>query len=108
MYQVVTRDELQQLMSAPGAPILVEALPREYFAAGHLPGALHLPHDEIEERAGELLPDKRVPIVVYCASASCRNSHTAAARLERLGYDNVSVYQGGKADWEDAGLPLET
>ena len=53
------------------------------------------------------LPDWKQEIVVYCASATCRNSHIAAGTLERLGYENVAVYAGGKEDWTAAGLPLE-
>jgi len=38
----------------------------------------------------------------------CRNSHLAAADFEALGYSDVSVYPGGKKDWQEAGLNLET
>jgi rhodanese-related sulfurtransferase len=54
-----------------------------------------------------LLPDKAAEIVVYCASATCQNSHIAAKVLAQLGYANVAVYAGGKQDWQEAGLPLE-
>jgi rhodanese-related sulfurtransferase len=46
-------------------------------------------------------------IVVYCASATCQNSHIAARVLGQLGYANVRVYAGGKEDWSEAGLALE-
>jgi 3-mercaptopyruvate sulfurtransferase SseA len=45
---------------------------------------------------------------VYCANRQCQNSHVAAHRLAALGYSDVSVYGGGKQDWEEAGLPFET
>jgi rhodanese-related sulfurtransferase len=108
MTKTVTRDELQALIAGGEAPILIEALPEKYFEQGHLPGARHLPHDAVKERAGEVAPDKAAPIVVYCASATCRNSHQAAAALTQLGYTDVAVYPGGKQDWEQAGLPFET
>jgi 3-mercaptopyruvate sulfurtransferase SseA len=47
-------------------------------------------------------------IVVYCANRQCQNSHIAAHHLSVLGYTNVSVYTGGKQDWEEAGLPFES
>lgn len=106
MTRTFNRDELQRMLSAADAPILIEALPERYYAAGHLPGARHLPHDEVKQRAGEVAPDKSKPIVVYCASETCRNSHQAAAAFEMLGYTDVAVYPGGKQDWESAGFNL--
>src|SRR5829696_2349463 len=74
MNKLITREELQQRLSSEDAPTLVEALPEKYFRQGHLPGALHLPHTEVAERAPQLLPDRMAAIVVYCASATCQNS----------------------------------
>ena len=54
-----------------------------------------------------MVPDKAVPIVVYCASETCRNSHQAAEVFKMLGYTDVAVYPGGKKDWEEAGLAFE-
>ncbi|HEU4613896.1 MAG TPA: rhodanese-like domain-containing protein, partial [Kofleriaceae bacterium] len=63
--------------------------------------------DRVRELAAVAAPRKSDPIVVYCASATCKNSHEAALALSELGYANVRVYAEGKADWEAAGLPLE-
>jgi rhodanese-related sulfurtransferase len=106
MTALITRSELQEL-SAAERPLLVEALPARYFLEGHLSGALHMPHDRVRELAPRLLADKLRPVVVYCASDTCQNSHIAARTLEALGYVNVRVYAGGKKDWVDAGLALE-
>ncbi len=107
MPKTVTRNELHSLINNAGPPILIEALPEKYYAQGHLPGAKHLPHDQVNEKMAEVAPDKDAAIVVYCASIDCRNSHLAAADFEALGYTNIAVFPGGKKDWEDAGLPLE-
>ena len=88
--------------------MLVEALPANYYRQAHLPDALNIPHDAVDALAPRLLPDKNAEIVVYCASATCRNSDYAARRLSALGYGNVRTYAGGKADWIDAGLPVES
>jgi rhodanese-related sulfurtransferase len=45
--------------------------------------------------------------VTYCASLTCRNSEIAANKLIALGYTNVRDYAEGKADWIEAGLPVE-
>ncbi|HKO46840.1 MAG TPA: rhodanese-like domain-containing protein [Polyangiaceae bacterium] len=103
----ITRDELEMALQS-GAPVtLLEALPAKYYRHSHLPGARLFPHDQARELAPLLLADKRARIVVYCASASCLNSHQAAQTLTELGYSDVCVYLGGKADWLAAGFDLE-
>ncbi len=87
--------------------MLVEALPEKYFQEGHLPGAININYDEVQAKAAQLPLDKESDIVVYCASATCTNSDKAAAQLTVLGYRNVSVFKGGKADWVEGGLSLE-
>jgi rhodanese-related sulfurtransferase len=106
MMREITRPALAEAILSANPPILVEALPRRYYDSGHLPTAQPLPPDEYE-RALALVPDKDKPIVVYCASVTCRNSHQAAAFLTMRGYRNVAVYAGGKQDWTEAGLRLD-
>ncbi len=105
MTKLISRLELQNMMYDTKL-VLIEALPEHYFRSGHLPNALHLPHDKVDQLAAILLPDSAAPIVVYCANIHCQNSHKAARRLEQLGYVNVAVYAGGKQDWHEAGLAL--
>ena len=107
MPKVISRPELQQRLASTTPPTLVEALPEKYYRAGHLPGARHLPHTVVATLADRVLPDKSAPIVVYCASATCQNSHIEAKLLEQRGYADVSVYAGGKQDWSEAGLAFE-
>lgn len=102
--QLIDRNALLKMLDRV---TLAEALPEKYYRAGHLPGARHLPHDQVRQLAPSVLPDKQAEIVVYCASATCQNSHIAAKVLEQLGYANVAVYPGGKRDWQEAGLALE-
>jgi rhodanese-related sulfurtransferase len=104
----ISREELRIRLSSSHPPVLVEALPERYYADRHLPGARHLPHDQVDALAAAVLPDKSAQIVVYCANRQCQNSHIAAHRLAALGYRDVSVYADGKQDWEAAGLPFET
>jgi rhodanese-related sulfurtransferase len=103
----ITRDELESALEN-GIPVtLLEALPEKYYRQGHLPGAQLFPHDQARELSAKLLADKDARIVVYCASSTCLNSHQAAATLTALGYSDVRVYVGGKADWQAAGFALE-
>jgi len=102
--KLIDRSTLQQRL---GKATLVEALPEKYWRDWHLPGAKHLPHDQVRQLATRVLPDKNAAIVVYCASSTCQNSHIAAKFLEQMGYADVAVYAGGKQDWQAAGLPVE-
>lgn len=108
MTRQLTRAQLQARLSANPQVVLLEALPEKYYLDWHLPGAKHMPHDQAAALAPALVPDKESEIVVYCASDTCQNSHLAAARLVAIGYANVAVYAGGKRDWSEAGLPVET
>ena len=108
MTSTIDRESLLTALRGSAPPRLVEALPERHYAAAHLPGAVNLPHDAVDRLAPSLLPDRAATIVVYCASASCRNSDVAATRLRQLGYGRVLVYTGGKEDWAEAGLPFET
>lgn len=108
MYCLIKREEIRRFLLSKAPVTLVEALPEGYYAKGHLPGAINIPHDKVRERAAFLLPDKSAFIVVYCANTPCQNSAIAARTLEALGYTNVAEYVEGKQDWVEAGLPLET
>ncbi|MFE0020984.1 rhodanese-like domain-containing protein [Amycolatopsis sp. NPDC059021] len=106
MAQVIERDDVQHKIGT-GATV-VEALPKQYWKDSRLPGALNLPHDQVDALAPRLLPDKEAEIIVYCTGASCPNSGIAADRLVALGYSRVYAYKAGKEDWVGAGLPTES
>jgi rhodanese-related sulfurtransferase len=104
--KIISRTELATALAGPNPPILFEALGVTYWKEGHLPGALALPPDELAQRLAAMALDRAKPVVVYCASATCANSHQVATKMTAMGYADVRVYEGGKADWIDAGLPL--
>lgn len=74
------------------------------WAAGHIPGALHIPLGYLDERAAEI-PDSR-PVVVQCQSGT--RSSIAASVLERRGFTNITNLTGGIMAWAAAGLPIES
>lgn len=102
----ITREELTAHLGDPNL-ILLEILPETYYQQGHLPRARLAPPDKVRDLARLLAPWKDDPVVVYCSSSTCKNSHDAAKVLTDSGYSNVRVYVGGKADWQEAGLPIE-
>ena len=83
---------------------LVDVRSRAAFAAGHLPGALCLPHAEIDAGAAAALPDGL--LVVYCWGPACNGAHKGAAKLaahgrqvlEMLGGYEYGVREGNAAE----------
>ena len=101
----ITRDDLWEALRRR-AVTLVEALGPDYYADAHLPGAVNIPPHRVDTLAGSLLPDKAAMVVVYC-STSCTQSHETGRLLRAAGYTGVRIYEGGKEDWIEAGLPVE-
>jgi len=62
----ISREEMRRRLHDPSL-ILVDVLPHDTYAAGHIPGALSLPLVEIPTHAGEVLPNRAAEIAVYCA-----------------------------------------
>ncbi|HEY6727963.1 MAG TPA: rhodanese-like domain-containing protein [Polyangiaceae bacterium] len=104
----IARSELEAALATQRPPVLLEALDEAYYRKAHLPGAIALPLGRLDSVVRERLHDKAAPLVVYCASSTCKNSDVAARALLALGFRDVRVYSGGKADWMDGGLPVET
>jgi len=107
MLKQIDREELRRKLAGNIRPVLVEALPEKYWRDWHLPGARHLPHDEVTNSRRTCCPTTPPRSSSIARAAACRNSHVAALRLEQLGYENVAVYPGGKEDWMDAGFPVD-
>jgi rhodanese-related sulfurtransferase len=60
---LITADALARLMAEGHPPVLVDVRSAGDYQKGHLPGAAHIPLDELEQRAGEL--DPTLPTVFY-------------------------------------------
>lgn len=108
MTKTITREAIKEKLDNKAPITIIEALPQKYFESEHLPGAINIPHDEIQARAPVLLPDKEAFIVVYCASTECKNSKIAANLLLQMGYTNTFEYVEGKQDWLMANFPVES
>ena len=106
MFARISRDDLTARLAATHRPTLVEALGAAFYADAHLPGAINIPPGSVDELAPVLLPELDAEIVVYC-SGTCTSASSVAGRLAELGYRDVAVYEGGKEDWVEHGLPVE-
>ena len=98
--------EAHALLAGSEPPLFIDVRLTEEWDEGHIPGAIHLPRNNLESRVETLVRDKERPLVVYCASGS--RSVFATASLLELGYENVVNLAGGFADWKRNGYSFET
>jgi len=104
----LTIDSLLQMIENKDEFTLVDVLAPDAYAEGHLPQAINIPSDKIEEEAPKKLIDKNAVIVVYCASYMCHASTEAARKLQALGYTHVLDFKGGKKVWQANAMPMAT
>jgi len=100
--QPVTRDELQELAKTSDMTVL-DVRPTEEYAAGHIPGAVSIPLDELADRLAELPDDGQV--VAYCRGAYCVLAHDAVRVLHLHGRPAQRLADG-MLEWRLAGLPV--
>ncbi|OYD07876.1 sulfurtransferase [Paludifilum halophilum] len=77
--------------------VFVDVRTDEEYNAGHIPGAIHIPHDEMEERASELESRKGEDILLICRSG--RRSVIAANILADQGFSRLFNLKGGMLEW---------
>lgn len=68
MLKTISRSDLKQKIDEGEQFTLVETLSKVAYDHEHLPGAINLPPDRVQELAPSLLPDKGAEIIVYCSS----------------------------------------
>jgi molybdopterin/thiamine biosynthesis adenylyltransferase/rhodanese-related sulfurtransferase len=77
----------------------------EEFAAGHLPGAKHVPRSYLETRIEGVVSDRDAQIVLYCQSGN-RSAWAARTLEDDLGYTHVASMTGGITLWKDRGYEV--
>jgi rhodanese-related sulfurtransferase len=99
---------VSQLSEIPAASVpddawLLDVREDDEWAAGHAPGARHIPLGQLSGRAAEVPQDQTVYVI-------CRSGHRsgrAAQALAGAGWEAVNV-AGGMQDWAAAGRPMTT
>ena len=99
----VDRDALVARVRS-GEVTLLDVRPPEEFEAGHIPGAVSVPLDELESRLADLPHDREV--VAYCRGPYCVLAVKAVEVLKAKGFDAVRMEEG-VPDWRARGLPVE-
>jgi rhodanese-related sulfurtransferase/DNA-binding transcriptional ArsR family regulator len=86
-----------------GLVTVLDVRPAEEFAAGHIPGAINVPLDKLEDLLTSL--PKRREIVAYCRGPYCLMSFEAVEKLRKRGW-RARRLQDGFPEWRAAGLPV--
>jgi len=102
----MTMEELRRRIESgePGIAIL-DIREADAYAAGHIPGAIHLPRGQLEIRADDVFPDPTVRVLAYCEFGKI--STIAAATMRTMGFSGAVALDGGMRSWREAGYPIE-
>jgi rhodanese-related sulfurtransferase/DNA-binding transcriptional ArsR family regulator len=98
----VARDELSRRLRA-GQVLVLDVRPEAEYAAGHIPGAVNVPHDQLAARLAGL--PASADIVAYCRGRYCVFAPDAVRLLRASGF-TARLLEGGLPDWRLAGLPV--
>ncbi len=96
-YVHISQEEAMEMMEKNDGHLILDVRRQDEYEEGHIPGAVCIPNEVIEEEAEELLKDKEQILLVYCRSG--RRSKEAARKLAGMGYVNVHEF-GGILDWK--------
>jgi len=98
-----------ELYVAADAALIIDAREPEEYRAGHIPGAISLPYEQVitDPAALESLETGNRPIIAYCGGGECEVSLSLAHELVALGYERVAVYVGGFPEWEASGMTID-
>jgi rhodanese-related sulfurtransferase len=106
----VARDALEPVGRADlvdrasrGEVVILDVRPTEEFVAGHIPGALSVPLDQLDAALSRL--PKRAHIVAYCRGPYCVLAPQAVQRLRAKGFKARRLVDG-MPEWRLAGLPV--
>jgi molybdopterin/thiamine biosynthesis adenylyltransferase/rhodanese-related sulfurtransferase len=91
---------------ASNGAVLVDVREPEEWAAGHIPGAKHVPKSYLESRIEGAVPDRSKHVILYCASGN-RSAWATRTLTEDLGYEHVENMTGGFTLWKDLGYEVE-
>ena len=95
--QYVSMNEIKTIMEENENYIILDVRTIEEYNEGHIPNAICIPNETIDESIIEQLPDKEQLILIYCRSGN--RSKQATQKLQNLGYTNLIEF-GGIIVWD--------
>lgn len=99
----VTVQDLHAAIEAGRAPAILDVRSAQEYAAGHVPGADHLPFWAVPLGAAKITAVREEPLVVYCGHGP--RAWMAGAALRRHGFRDIRYLKGHWAAWKRAALP---
>ena len=85
--------------------VVINVLDKDTYEDCHIAGSINIPFDSIDAALSTI--EKDAEVVFYCSNPMCSASGYAATQFQKAGFENVSVYEGGTAEWYQKGLPVE-
>ena len=85
--------------------VVIDVCGAEEFAQGHIAGAKNIRAEEFGAKLSETVKNKKLPLVMVCASGI--RAARAAALARKMGYENAQALAGGMQSWREANLPVE-
>ena len=95
-YHQISQDEAKSMMGQNDGPVIVDVRRQDEYDAGHIPGAILIPNEDIDTKPPAELPDLNQIILIYCRSGN--RSKQAAQKLFDMGYTNIYEF-GGINTW---------
>lgn len=96
-FEEIEPPDLENVLAADPAPLLLDVRTPEEFSGGHIPGALLIPIDELPKRLDELAAFKERGVVAYCEHG--RRATRALELLESAGFRNLRLLAGNMSRW---------
>lgn len=95
-YYQISQDEAQKMMEQDDGHVIIDVRRQDEYDAGHIPGAVLIPNEDIDAKPPAELPDLNQVILIYCRSGN--RSKQAAQKLFDMGYTNIYEF-GGINTW---------
>ena len=114
-FQTVTVDEAHEIFDDPGTEqglnVFIDARDDEYFAEGHIPGAIQCYPYEMSRYYDRVkaAAEGAEKVIVYCGGGDCEDSAMVCKELQDMGipYEAIYLFEGGWKEWAARGLHAE-
>lgn len=105
-FRLISQDALlERERTEEAKPLVLDVRTAQEFSAGHVPGAINLPHDQIAGRIAEIDGARDRDVIVYCRSG--RRSELALQTLKAQGFGKLWHLEGDYLAWEAASRAVE-
>ena len=103
--QTISNAALAERIKSGTAPVILDVRTPDEYRAGHIPGAINIPIDQLPTRLSEIPIAKSDEVVVHCERGP--RAARAEAILSKDGYAHVVDLEGHMKGWRESGLPVE-